>query len=269
MKNDENTEQTSIEQKPALSLETEDKKSESKQDDHTEQDEHKGSTKVIEIVTSSSIFKYFLGAMIIFGVCFISCLFTFQIVLTAVGVVGYSMQPTINASATGEYGENNIDVVYSYSASSYSYKDIVIIKEGKTTSNEKIIKRIIATPGQTITFKKIREDAKIYYEVYVNDAKLEEDYILDQNQYFNAGSTLDYPFYNQLVNILSLRGEFSLTLSSTQFFVMGDNRNNSLDSRYFGAIEKSDILGKVVLQVKYGKTLFDAIWSTIFSAKII
>lgn len=234
----------------------------------TQQSEHKSPTKVIEIVTASSIFKYFLGAMIIFGVCFVVCLFTFQIVLTAIGVEGYSMQPTINASATGERGENHIDVVYCYNASNYSYKDIVIIKEGKTSSNDKLIKRIIATPGQTITFKKVKEDAKIYYEIYINGTKLEEDYILEQNQYLSNVTTTIYPSYNELVSALHLRGEYSLTLGDNQFYVMGDNRNNSTDSRYFGAVDKSEILGKVVLQVKYGRNLFDAIWSTIFGAKI-
>ena len=53
---------------------------------------------IIEIVAKSSIFKYFLGGMVIFGICFIACLFTFQILLTQIGVVGYSMQPTINIS---------------------------------------------------------------------------------------------------------------------------------------------------------------------------
>ena len=228
--------------------------------------------KVIEIVTSSSIFKYFLGAMIIFAVCFVSCLYVFQIVLTPIGVEGYSMQPTINASATGTNGDSHTDTVYFFSSSIYAYKDIVIIKEGKTTSNEKLIKRIIATPGQTITFIKTYQTMQntqvcIYFDIYIDGVLLEEDYILEQEQYvIKYNST--YSFYNRFVRELSTTGQYTIDLEDNQYFVMGDNRNNSTDSRFFGPIEKSDILGKVVLQVKYGRTLFNAIWIAIFGAKI-
>ena len=77
-----------------------------------------------------------------------------------------------------------------------------------------------------------------------------------------------YSFYNRFIRELSTTGQYTIDLEDNQYFVMGDNRNNSTDSRFFGPIEKNDILGKVVLQVKYGRTLFNAIWTAIFGAKI-
>ena len=136
---------------------------------------------IIEIVTNSSVFKYFLNGMIVFGVCFVLCFFVFNVLLTQIGVEGYSMQPTINLEAYGNDGEFNTDSMFYLKTSNINNKDIVIIKGGKTDSGEKIIKRVVATPGQTITFKNVREvinaNSYIVAEVYVNNIKLEEDYI--------------------------------------------------------------------------------------------
>ncbi len=245
------------------------------------QSEH---TKVIEVNTSTSLFRYFLGAMIIFGVCFVSCLFIFQVVFTQIGIIGYSMQPTLNASATGKDGDKNTDIVYFYNSHSYEYKDIVIIKEGRSYANgtpteDKLVKRVIATPGQKLSIKKIRTEnisGQEYFiiEFAINDKVLVEDYIKEQ-KVFIPNTLLDvtinpyYSFYNKLITTLRSRNEYSFVLEKDEYFVMGDNRNHSTDSRNFGPVKKSEILGKVVLQIKYGKNLFHAIWSAIFGNYII
>ena len=59
-------------------------------------------------------------------------------------------------------------------------------------------------------------------------------------------------------------GEYIYTLGSDKYFCMGDNRNNSTDSRYFGAVDAKDIQGKVVIHVKHGESLFTVIWKRIF-----
>ena len=85
-----------------------------------------------------------------------------------------------------------------------------------------IIKRVIAVSGDTL-------DIKDGY-VYRNGKKLEEDYI--KGQTFER-SDFSYP----------------LTVPEDHVFVLGDNRENSLDSRIIGLIEHDQVKGKVVFRL--------------------
>lgn len=249
--------------------------------------------KTIEIITGSTVFRYVLGAMIIFAMCFITSLFTFNIVLVPVEVQGYSMLPTINASASGDGGETYTDIVYVSKSKNIHYKDIVVIKGGKTPSGKQIIKRVIATPGDTLTFKKIDttyEYGQIYFvvDIYLNGNKLNETYTKEaQTKIQNTYEPSEYyEFYNELVAGLKntnttetiTAGEFSITMGKDEYFVMGDNRNSyntadershgSIDSRMFGTVKKDEIVGKVAIQVKYGKNMLESIWTAIFGTRL-
>ena len=91
--------------------------------------------------------------------------------------------------------------------------EIVVIKK----NNEYLIKRVIGLPGEKIEYK----DNKLY----VNDKIIEEN--------FNHKNTEDYKLEN--------------TIPDNYYFVVGDNRPDSLDSRYFGLVKKDEILGKTNL----------------------
>ena len=100
----------------------------------------------------------------------------------------------------------------------------VIIVDSYTPYGKPLVKRVIAKGGDTIC---------IDYEtgtVAVNGEVLREDYIAE-------------PTY------LGYDVEFPYTVPEGTVFVMGDNRNNALDSRssYVGCIDERDILGKVLL----------------------
>lgn len=82
-----------------------------------------------------------------------------------------------------------------------------------------IIKRVIALPGDRL---EIRNN-----QVYVNGTALQEDYIAEPMR------TRDIP---------------ALTLAEDQYFVLGDNRNVSADSRYYGLFSRSDIVAVTLPQ---------------------
>ena len=123
-------------------------------------------------------------------------------------IVGHSMNPTL-------YEKN---IVLTKPEKVYKRGDIIAFnKDGSTT-----IKRIIGIPGDTIY---IDEDG----HVSVNDELIDEPYVV----------------FHQMV---PSEIEFPITLGFNEYFVLGDNRQNSRDSRErtFGYVNKNDIIGKVV-----------------------
>lgn len=99
----------------------------------------------------------------------------------------------------------------------FSRGDVVVFRYPESSS-EFLIKRIIGLPADTITVQNGK--------VLVNGKVLNEPYV--------SGST---------------SGNVSLVLAPDTYFAMGDNRQVSYDSRNFGPIQKSTILGKVLLDV--------------------
>ena len=100
----------------------------------------------------------------------------------------------------------------------------MVIVDSYTSYGRPLVKRVIAKGGDTISIDYATGT------VEVNGKALEEDYIAE-------------PTY------LGYDVEFPYTVPEGTVFVMGDNRNASLDSRssYVGCIDEQDILGKVLL----------------------
>lgn len=102
--------------------------------------------------------------------------------------------------------------------------DVVVAAKDSFDNGKPIVKRVIALEGQTVD---INFEAGL---VYVDDVLLQEDYI---NTPTNLWEGMDFP----------------VTVEPGCVFVMGDNRNNSKDSRSpeIGQIDKRELLGKVLL----------------------
>lgn len=150
------------------------------------------------------------------AVVFVILVFTFAGRL--VGVEGESMLPTLNdkdrlVATNLLYQPENGDIV-------------VVTKPN--TRNEPLIKRVIAVGGQTIDIN-FAENA-----VFVDGERIDEPYILEPMDPDDS-SNIPMP----------------VTIPEGYVFIMGDNRNNSWDSRIseIGLVDKRHILGKIIYRV--------------------
>ena len=143
-------------------------------------------------------------------------------VMGTVLVKGSSMEPNFN------HGDFVFVNKLSTSVGSPDYGDVVICKLDEGSGYENIIKRVIGLPGDEI---EIVENEYVY-DLYVNGEYIEEDFL---GEPMMTCGNIEYPF----------------EVPENSYFVMGDNRNESLDSRResVGAIHKSDLMGKVVLRL--------------------
>lgn len=139
----------------------------------------------------------------------------FTFVIRLIGVDGISMQPTLQDG-------DRLLVLNSLLYSDYQYGDVVVLRKASFLE-EPIVKRVIATEGQTV---EIDFDAGV---VYVDGVPLREDYIND-------------------LTFLEEGTEFPLTVPAGSIFVMGDNRNHSNDSRdsRLGTVDARYVIGKAV-----------------------
>lgn len=161
------------------------------------------------------LMKFVLAIAITAGVTFLSITYIAQIV----DVSGDSMTNTLHDGQT--LWINKFD-------RHYDRFDIIVFRHGKSvdangnvTEDENLIKRVIGLPGETV---RIDEKGKIY----ISGVELNEDY---------GKETIEDPG----------RAVKEVKLADDEYFVLGDNRNDSLDSRYaeVGNIKKSDIIGKL------------------------
>lgn len=127
-------------------------------------------------------------------------------IITPVRVDGDSMKNTLK----------NGDILLLYKLSSINRFDIIVLDEEK--DNEKIIKRVIGMPGETVAIKKGK--------IYINDKVIDDEYAYGETSNYNK-----------------------VTLRDDEYFILGDNRLISKDSRYFGPIKDNEIKGKIVFRL--------------------
>lgn len=214
----------------------------------------------------------------VFGFVFLIFVFFYGVYYTPISVLGTSMQPTINQKVLSESDDKNNDTVLYRKADSYNISDIVIVSNEKdqyiaktpTQDVDFMIKRVVARPGDTITFHYSgSQGSKIYYIISVKDANgvsvdLNEESYIKEPMYFVESASYGGYFKYIAPNLAndSLPDEerkTSITISEGKYFVMGDNRNHSGDSRQFGQVAYEDICGSVRIVIKNGENVWIAL----------
>ena len=142
----------------------------------------------------------------------VTCLFIQHFIFTTVMVEGKSMMPTLKP------GDACVVNCWLPRFRGYHRGDIVVIRD--PVKEELIAKRIIALAGDRVQLRGGR--------VYVNGQ-------LSTESYLDAGTQT---YSRQLRDRV-------ITVGANSYFVMGDNRAESEDSRYFGDIDREDLIGLI------------------------
>lgn len=184
---------------------------------------------------SDGAWSFFSTIAIILGAVLVAA-FMMLFIFRSYQVDGPSMQPTLHnkdrliiwkvprtwARITGnDYIPKRGDIV-------------VFAEQGLTTpdgSSKELIKRVIGLPGDRVVIEGGK--TKVYNKEHPNG--------------YNPDTTL--PYGKGLNLTMDTEEKIDETIGNGQVFVMGDNRNNSLDSRVFGPIDAKNIVGKLVLRV--------------------
>lgn len=164
----------------------------------------------------SSIGQFLLSFLETVVVALVISIVLYLFIMTPHEVIGNSMHPTYQ---NGEYLMAN-KLLYRFKDPQRG--DVIIFKYSDT---QDFIKRVIGLPGDKVMLK----DGHIY----INDKLVDESAYLSDSIYTNGGEFLH-------------EGE-TITVPDNQYFVCGDNRPHSSDSRTFGPISKDDIKGKAWL----------------------
>ncbi len=176
--------------------------------------------------------KFFLSAWEVFEVVFVATATVFIIRTFLVQpflVSGASMEPT--------FSDSNYLLVdeFTYRFRAPERGEVIVFRYPRNHSTF-FIKRIIGLPGEQVS----SENGTIKITKGGKDMKLREDYLSDEAHQSHEN--------------------FSITLKDGQYFVLGDNRFHSFDSRMWGTVGKAEIIGLARLRVfPFQKfTLFEA-----------
>jgi signal peptidase I len=126
--------------------------------------------------------------------------------------------------------------------------DIIVFKH-PTLITVDYVKRVIGLPGDRIKL--------MNKQVFVNGKLLNEPYVIHENNFYSYRDNfpLGEPEYNPDPKMSARANEMlrndvvngELVVPPGEYFAMGDNRDNSLDSRYWGLVPRDNIMGKPLI----------------------
>ena len=166
----------------------------------------------------------------------IACVLIFVLVARVIDVRGSSMLPTL---------EDGDKIIITRLAGGYENGDIVVLRKDSFRA-EPIVKRVIGIAGQTVEINfvegTVSVDGHVLNEPYVFEKTYDSYHIMD-------------PLYYDVYGIDPKddvgEGWVRVTVPEGHIFVMGDNRNNSSDSRVstIAFVDTRDVMGKAVFRM--------------------
>ena len=174
-----------------------------------------------------------LGFIKVFVVSAIVILLFVNFVAHPVRVDGRSMYPTLK---DGEFGFTNVGGVL---LNGVERGDIVVVTMEEEGQKTHWVKRVIGLPGDTVSC--------VNDVVYINGKVLDETKYIDPD--YRQSLVDKFGYFNKVPNANNTNVENfeEVKLKDDEYYVMGDNRPYSKDSRYVGPVKKSQIFAKKML----------------------
>ena len=174
-----------------------------------------------------------LGFIKVFVVSAIVILLFVNFVAHPVRVDGRSMYPTLK---DGEFGFTNVGGVL---LNGVERGDIVVVTMEEEGQKTHWVKRVIGLPGDTVSC--------VNDVVYINGKVLDETKYIDPD--YRQSLVDKFGYFNKVPNADNTTVEDfeEVKLKDDEYYVMGDNRPYSKDSRYVGPVKKSQIFAKKML----------------------
>ena len=157
-------------------------------------------------------------------------LFAFICFFQLCNVNGKSMTDTI------QDGDNVLLTRYE---TKYRTGDVIVLDVGSNETKTRLIKRVIATENETFKFVCLHSNVYLYKKINDEWVQIDEPYIKEP-MLISKFRTSEFQFDREY------------TVPKNSFLFLGDNRNDSSDSRAYGYADRSQIIGKMVKKLEKG-----------------
>ncbi len=186
--------------------------------------------------------------LVVIFLAFVVAVLAKEFVVQAFWIPSPSMETTVNV------GDRVLVNKITYEFNDVRRGDLVVFEklDGTPGDTDDLIKRAIALPGETI---ELRDDGRLWIwgpgETPADALLLDEPYLDPQNELLNRPSPTDAPsdtiWHEACVNDSSVQSR--CTLDDSSYYMMGDNRGNSADSRTFGPVPEENLIGRAFFRI--------------------